>query len=616
MPPLALGRRFLLRFPEISTQAQGDLPRYRRSRIRMRARKWRLGRVRANPVAYAMGLSALVLSLVSILVGGGAGGVYAYNYYDVHRPAIQSIINNAVAGQSTIIYDRNGTPLYTVRNSNGYNYYVPLSQMGQTIQDATLDTEDHSFYSPTNIGVDFQGTLRALVADVSHGGTAQQGGSTITQQLVKNLVLKDTSKAVQRKLNEIILAIGVNANYSKSQILEMYLNTIDYGDQNQGIEAAARNYFGLKPKTGADGKLIMANQQLSIAQAALLAGLPNAPTYYQPNKYSCDKAPCTDNQWANPCVGDPTKSDCVPSATYDWSTDGHEWLDWRRARVVLGNMWTYGSITQSQYDDALKQVHDMLANQQILQWAGLTNGSALDTTKLAPSFVDYVLDQLITQFGIDPDKSWRPLAGKSTPHSTTTWRQYTEQNVDYYINQYHTMPTALPTGRRRPSVAESAALTQPGANAHDGAAVVIDPYTGDVLAMVGSAKYNDKNPLVAGNVNVATSPRSLGSSMKGIVYATAFQMGWTPSIMMQDSPICMPGSGVYKDKDPLVPSCVGQVTYVPHNYGGDGYNGYVPIRMALANSLNIPATEAMSFVGDTPELATNFIDDGSAPGDH
>ena len=116
----------------------------------------------------------------------------------------------------------------------------------------------------------------------------------------------------------------------------------------------------------------------------------------------------------------PTKSDCVPSATYDWSTDGHEWLDWRRARVVLGNMWTYGSITESQYDDALKQVHDMLANQQVLQWAGLTNGSALDTTKLAPSFVDYVLDQLVTQFGVD-DKSLATAGWKFTPHSTSSW---------------------------------------------------------------------------------------------------------------------------------------------------------------------------------------------------
>ncbi|HET8908424.1 MAG TPA: transglycosylase domain-containing protein, partial [Ktedonobacterales bacterium] len=317
---------------ELATETSSDLPRFRRSRIRMRARKWRLGRVRANPVAYAMGMGSLVISLVSMLVGGGAGAVYAYNYYDVHRPAIQSIINNAVSGQSTVIYDRNGNLLYTVRNSSGFNYYVPLSQIGQTIQDATLDTEDHSFYSPTNVGVDFQGTLRALIADLSHGGSAQQGGSTITQQLVKNLVLHDTQKALQRKLNEIILAIGVNANYSKSQILEMYLNTIDYGDQNQGIEAAARNYFGLKPKT-VNGKLIMANQQLSIAQAALLAGLPNAPTYYLPDQYSCKKAPCLDNKWDNPCVGDPTQGTCVPSANYDWGTNGHEWLDWRRARV-------------------------------------------------------------------------------------------------------------------------------------------------------------------------------------------------------------------------------------------------------------------------------------------
>jgi hypothetical protein len=97
--------------PEMLAQIQGDLPRYRRSRIRMRARKWRLGRVRANPIGYAIGVATVVIAAVSILGGGGAGAVYAYNYYDVHRSAIQSIINNAVAGQNTVIYDRNGTPL-------------------------------------------------------------------------------------------------------------------------------------------------------------------------------------------------------------------------------------------------------------------------------------------------------------------------------------------------------------------------------------------------------------------------------------------------------------------------------------------------------------------------
>lgn len=597
MPPMS---------PEALAQIQADLPRYRRSRIRMRARKWRLGRVRANPIAYALGLSSIVIAAVSIVGGGGAGAVYAYNYYDIHRPAIQSIINNAIAGQNTIIYDRTGEILYTVRSDSGFNYYVPLTQIGKTIQDATLDTEDHSFYSPTNIGIDFQGTLRAAIADVAGGGSAQQGGSTITQQLVKRLILHDPSKKLQRKLNEIILAVGLNSNYSKAQILEMYLNTIDYGNQNQGIEAAARNFFGLEVKPGPNNTQIMANQQLSLAQAALLAGLPNNPTYYLPTQFSCDKAPCETSKWANPCANDPNDGICTPSDAYDWQKDGHEWLVWRRARVVLTSMKTYGDISDSQYSDALKQVQNILVNHEIKQWAGLANGSVVDTTKRAPSFVDYITQTVLPeQFGIDPDSL-----------ATAGWRIYTtldykmnayvEQNIDYYINKTHTVPTATYSSCGSATVACNAPLTQ-SANAHDGAAVAIDPYTGDVLAMVGSAKYGDMNPLVGGYYNVVTSPRSLGSSMKGIVYATAFQMGWTPSIMMQDSPICMPGTGGSQDYA-LTPGCKDQAVYVPHNYGGDGYNGYVPIRMALANSLNIPAVEAMSFVGDKPDLSANFID--------
>ncbi|HEX5440127.1 MAG TPA: transglycosylase domain-containing protein, partial [Ktedonobacterales bacterium] len=488
--------------PEMLAQIQSDLPRYRRSRIRMRARKWRLGRVRANPVGYAIGVAAVVVSAVSILGGGGAGAAYAYNYYDVHRPAIQSIINNAVSGQNTVIYDRNGKPLYTVRSDSGYNYYVPLSQIGQTIQDATLDTEDHSFYSPTNIGVDFQGTLRAVIADVTHGGAADQGGSTITQQLVKRLILHDPSKQIQRKLNEMILAVGLNANYSKSQILEMYLNTIDYGDQNQGIEAAARNFFGLEQKNE-NGKVILANQQLSIAQAAILAGLPNNPTYYLPIAYSCDidTVPCEDTEWAKPCLNDPHDGICDPNPDYvdNWGQLGHEWIVWRRARVVLQSMNTYGSITDSQYLDALNQVHNILVNHEIKHWAGVANGSSLDTTKLAPSFVDYITRTVLPQeFGIDPDSL--PTAGWRI-YTTLDYNleEYTENNIDYYINKKHTVPTCTygachnPTN---PPLAESA-------NAHDGAVVAVDPYTGDVLAMAGSAKYGDSNPLVGGYNNVA-----------------------------------------------------------------------------------------------------------------
>ncbi len=401
----------------------------------------------------------------------------------------------------------------------------------------------------------------------------------------------------------MILAIGLNANYSKSQILEMYLNTIDYGDQNQGIEAAARNSLAYSKKRK-DGKLIMANQQLSIAQAAILAGLPNNPTYYLPIAYSCDKAPCEDKDWAKPCVSDPHDGICVPALTYvtigaSWATNGSSggargWCC-RACRLM-------GRSPIDQYLNALNQVHDMLANQDIKHWAGVTNGSAIDTTKLAPSFVDYMTRTVLPQeFGIVPGQSadcWL----ENLYDTRFNLEEYIEQNIDYYINKKHTVPTSTYGDAVNPT---NPPLTQ-SANAHDGAAVVIDPYTGDVLAMAGSAKYGDSNPLVAGYNNVAVLPRSLGSSMKGIVYATAFQMGWTPGIMMQDSPICMPGP-LNKDKDPLTPGCTGNDTYVPHNYTGDGNSGYIPIRMALANSLNIPAVEAMSFVGDTPELSANFI---------
>ena len=118
------------------------------------------------------------------------------------------------------------------------------------------------------------------------GGSATQGGSGITQQLVKIAVLDDASKALQRKINEAIISVGMTETqaYDKNFILEMYLNTISYGDQNTGIEAAARNYFGLQDSTDAvTGKVTPANEKLDLAQTAILVALPNNPTEYLPN---------------------------------------------------------------------------------------------------------------------------------------------------------------------------------------------------------------------------------------------------------------------------------------------------------------------------------------------
>ena len=132
-------------------------------------------------------------------------------------------------------------------NDSSYKFYNSLQDISPLVQWATIDTEDRTFYS--NPGLDIVGTLRALLADVHSGGAATQGGSGITQQLVKIAVLYDASKALQRKINEAIISVGMTETqaYDKNFILEMYLNTISYGDQNTGIEAAARNYFGLQP---------------------------------------------------------------------------------------------------------------------------------------------------------------------------------------------------------------------------------------------------------------------------------------------------------------------------------------------------------------------------------
>ena len=169
---------------------------YRRSRARVVARKWRLKRVRRNPIAFAVVIMLLLVALVGVLGVGGAGGIYAVTYYQAHQSQIQQIYNLRFT-QGVQIFDRNGKSLYVARSDdNGINIYVPLSQISDKVQWCAIETEDHTFWD--NQGVDLYRTIGAAVADAKSGGQATQGGSTITQQVVKNIVAKDGTKSVQR----------------------------------------------------------------------------------------------------------------------------------------------------------------------------------------------------------------------------------------------------------------------------------------------------------------------------------------------------------------------------------------------------------------------------------
>jgi membrane peptidoglycan carboxypeptidase len=182
-------------------------------------------------------------------------------------PAVSGLSSNKME-QDTLIYDRNGKLLADIGKFGDHRIVVPLNYIAPWVVKATLATEDRTFYS--NSGIDLGGIVRAAIANYQHHAV-KQGGSTISQQLVKQVYIGQNAPAdVQRKLKEAILAIELNREYSKSQILEMYLNTIFYGSQTYGIEAAARSYFQSNA------------HDLTLAQAAMLAGLPQAPTQYNP----------------------------------------------------------------------------------------------------------------------------------------------------------------------------------------------------------------------------------------------------------------------------------------------------------------------------------------------
>ena len=232
--------------------------------------------------------------------------------------------------QSTKIYDRNGGLLYEV-HGEVKRTLVNLDQVSPDLQNATVAIEDKDFYK--HGGISITGTLRSAFVDITHA-SLKQGGSTITQQFVKNAVLTN-EKSLWRKVKEVILSIEIDARFSKKDVLKLYLNEIPYGRNAYGVEAASEAYFG-----------IHANQ-LTLAQAAYLAALPQAPTYYSPTGLHLDALQA-------------------------------------RQHLVLQRMKDQGYINDDQYQQAVNEK---------VAFVPVTNSIS------APHFVMYVEDYLAQKYG-------------------------------------------------------------------------------------------------------------------------------------------------------------------------------------------------------------------------
>ena len=397
-------------------------------------------------------------------------------------PAVSGLSSNRLQ-QDTLIYDRHGTLLADIGKSGDHRIVVPLNYINPWVVKATLATEDRTFYQ--NSGIDVGGIFRAAIADYTHKAI-NQGGSTISQQLVKQVYIgPNPPPTIQRKLKEAILAIELNREYSKSQILEMYLNTIYYGGQTYGIEAAARTFF----QTNA--------HDLSLAQAAMLAGLPQAPT-----------------RW-NPLVN-------FASAK-------------QRQAQVLAAMVGEKYITPLQAQTAYAQ--------KLVVYP--------PTTKFeAPYFVDYVLKTLAKEHGITSD-------------DRRGYRVYTSLD----LNLQHTAEQV---------VHEQIAQKGNYYNFHDAALVSMNPKTGEVLAMVGGDDYNRPG----GQYNFAyDAARPPGSSFKIFTYTAAIESRKVNMVSpILDDTMVFPIGG-----EPL-----GYGKYIPQNYD-HRFHGTLPLKMAMGNSLNIPA---------------------------
>ncbi len=460
-------------------------PKPRQKRKTPGRRNWSGCFMRGVVISLLLGIVGLALTAAGLAIG--------YNVIASDLPPVTELNNRVSTFETARLYDRNGNEIFSLADpTTGNRTRVSLDQISQNLINATIATEDSRFYE--NLGFDTIAIARAIL-QAAREGEAVSGASTITQQVVRATLLEEderTERTFRRKVREIILAAEMNLEYEKDDILEIYLNEIYYGNLAYGIEAAAETYFD---KSAAD---------LTLAEASLLAGLPQAPALWDP--YT---AP-------NLALG--------------------------RQSQVLSLMADQGYISRDEAQAALNE----------------TNAFIYDMTP--------------------------PVRDITYPHFTVTVLQQAEEMLgaqNIYRGGLRIHTTLDPNAQQlAEATLANAKNSINAAGANNAAIVVLQPQTGEILALVGSVNFNDES--ISGQVNMALAPRQPGSTIKPLVYLSAMEQGWTPATLIWDVPTTFPNGA--------------NPPYEPKNYD-DEFHGPLRLRPSLGNSYNIPAVKALEFVG-------------------
>lgn len=480
-----------------------------------------------------------ILALLVVLVGvAGAGIVFgiARGYVDT-APTLDLAALDGQA-QTTFIYDCNGK-LITEYNGTENRVMVSLAAMPKYLQQAFIAVEDARFY--THNGVDLKRIVGAFVANLGSG--SNQGGSTITQQLIKNTLLS-SEQSYKRKIQEAWLSLQLEQRYTKEEILECYLNTIYLGENYYGVQVAAAGYFG--KELG----------ELTLRECAMLAGTTNSPYYYNPRRNF-----------------------------YSRSREGTDYaaITNDRTDYVLRCMYENQYITRKQYEAALDPSTATV----------LENGPSAGNTMYAHAhYVEYAVKEAI-QILLQLNGLENTAANRGAMESKLRTGGYhimlamdpevqesveeTFENWTKYPNLRDPSDKIFRTSNGDGTYTE---LIQPQA-----AAVVLDYRTGELKAIVGSRL----RPTAKKTMNRATDMKMpVGSSIKPIaVYAPALELGASPASVVYNMPVPIMGWTGSDGKDSW-----------PKNYGGGGYVGAETLRAALKASHNTSAAWVlMTMVG-------------------
>ncbi len=384
--------------------------------------------------------------------------------------------------QTLLIFDKDGVETAALYNKEN-RVYIPIGEIPKHVKNAFIAIEDARFYE--HGGVDIIRILGSLIEDLK-SGSLKQGASTISQQLVKNTSLTGV-KTISRKLQEAVMAFKLEQVYSKDQILEMYLNYIYFGNGAYGIEAAAKTYFGVSAKS------------LSLAQAALLAGVIKGPSHY------------------------------APHINLQKSIE--------RRNLVLSAMREQGMISEREEKEA-KEEAVVLAEKSEAQYG---------------YFTDMVLAEAENILNLDGEE----LLSSGCRIYTTL-----DQELQKQVEAIYDERTNFPDNAADGELCQSALC-------------ILDSKTSEIRAIIGGRKYETRR-----GINRATDiKRQPGSAIKPvIVYAPALEkLGYTPATMVLDE------KGNFNG-------------YVPKNFS-ENYKGWVTLREAVAQSLNLPAVRVFETLG-------------------